>query len=174
MIIPHIAIAIAMYFAFIRLEIAGTVLGLVLGHSVVALPFVFVIMVSTFEGLDENLEHAAASLGATPLQRWRRVVLPLVVPGLVGGAILAFMASFDEVIIALFLSGTRTLTLPRKLWTEVGQSEPSPVVAAVSTLLIVLSVLAVVGLELLRRHSKGRFALFATAPESARSVGAGA
>jgi ABC-type spermidine/putrescine transport system permease subunit II len=102
------------------------------------------------------------------------VVVPLVTPGLVSSSILAFMASFDDVIIALFLSGTRTLTLPRKLWTEVGQSEPSPVVAAVSTLLIVVSVVTVIGLDLLRRRSRGAFEVIPGARERPQPVSTGA
>ncbi len=151
-IIPVIVIAIALYGVYARLRLVGSLTGLVLAHTAIGLPFVIVTVLATLQAVDERLEYAALSLGATPLRAFRHVLLPLIRPGIVSGALFAFVASWDDVVIALFISGTRSATLPKQMW-EGLRSEINPTIAAVSSLLIVLSVVLMLLLELLRRRS---------------------
>jgi putative spermidine/putrescine transport system permease protein len=152
MIVPVIVLAIAIYAVYAKLRLVGSLLGLVLAHAALGLPFVVVTVSATLQRVDARLEHAARSLGATPFQAFRHVVFPLIRPGVIAGALLAFVASWDDVVIALFISGTRSATLPKRMW-EGLRSEIDPTIAAVSTLLVALSVALMVVLELLRRRS---------------------
>lgn len=151
-IIPVIVIAIALYGVYARLKLVGSLTGLVLAHTAIGLPFVIVTVLATLQAVDERLEYAALSLGATPLRAFWHVLLPLIRPGIISGALFAFVASWDDVVIALFISGTRSATLPKQMW-EGLRSEINPTIAAVSSLLIVLSVVLMLLLELLRRRS---------------------
>jgi putative spermidine/putrescine transport system permease protein len=152
MIVPVIVLAIAIYAVYAKFKLVGSLLGLVLAHTALGLPFVVVTVAATLQRVDQRLEHAALSLGATPLQAFRHVVFPLIRPGVIAGALLAFVASWDDVVIALFISGTRSATLPKRMW-EGLRSEIDPTIAAVSTLLVALSVALMIVLELLRRRS---------------------
>lgn len=160
-IIPAIIIAIAVYIVFTRLGLSGTALGLMLGHTILATPLVVVTVSATLKGFDETLERAAMSLGAGPFTTFREVTLPLIRPGVVAGAIFAFVTSFDEVIIAIFLSGRSATTLPKRMWDSV-LLETDPTISAVSTLLIVLSLALLGSLEWLR--GRGERALGRHAP----------
>jgi putative spermidine/putrescine transport system permease protein len=113
----------------------GTLHGLVLAHTVLALPFVVVVVSATLAGFDSTLELAAQNLGANRWRTFRFVTLPLIRPGLVSAALLAFITSFDEVVVAIFVSGTQSATLPKQMWDGI-RTEIDPTVAAVSTLLI--------------------------------------
>jgi len=128
----------------------GTLLGLVLAHTVLALPFVVVVVAATLRGFDESLELAAQNLGANRWHTFRLVTLPLIAPGIVSGAVLAFITSFDEVVIAIFVSGARAPTLPKQMWDGI-RTEIDPTVAAVSTLLICVTAVLVGALTLIRR-----------------------
>ena len=152
MIIPVIVLAIALYAVYAKAELVGSVLGLVLAHSALGLPFVIVTVSATLQRVDERLEHAAVSLGATPFRAFWHIVFPLIRPGMIAGAVFAFIASWDEVVIALFISGTRSATLPKRMW-EGLRTEIDPTIAAVSTLLIVVSVVLMLVVEWLRRRS---------------------
>jgi len=152
MIVPVIVLAIGIYAAYAKLQLVGSLLGLVLAHAALGLPFVLVTVSATLQRVDERLEHAALSLGATPLQAFRHVLFPLIRPGVIAGALFAFIASWDDAVIALFISGTRSATLPKRMW-EGLRSEIDPTIAAVSTLLVALSVALMLVLELLRRRS---------------------
>lgn len=140
LVVPAIVLAVAMYGQQTRWGLIGTTGGLVMAHSVVALSYVVIIASAAFATLDRRLEQAAASLGATPARRFWRVVLPLVKPGILSAAIFAFIHSFDEVVITLFVAGVQRRTLPLKMW-EFIHHELDPTIAAVSSLLILLALL---------------------------------
>ncbi|MEP6609033.1 MAG: ABC transporter permease [Burkholderiaceae bacterium] len=136
LVIPGVVVAVALYLLFGRLGLVGSPFGLVLAHTTIALPFVIVNVSISLKTFDRNIERAAMSAGADPLRTFRYVTLPLIRPGFVAGALFAFMASFDELIIAIFLAGRNATTLPKRMWDSV-LLETDPVIAAISTLLIV-------------------------------------
>jgi putative spermidine/putrescine transport system permease protein len=135
-IVPHVITAIAMYFVTARFGLVGNVLWI--GYAVVALPIVLLILLSALQGVDVNLERAALSLGASRARVFLRVVIPIALPGILSAALFAFLASFDELIIALFLSGARAQTLPVRIWNSL-HLEIEPVIAAVSAFLIAVT-----------------------------------
>ncbi|WP_245624247.1 ABC transporter permease [Belnapia moabensis] len=137
---PGIVVAIGVYYAYSRYGRVGSPLGLVLAHSCLAVPFVVTSVSASLAGLDPRLAQAAASLGATPLGTLRQVTLPLIRPGVLVGALFAFITSFDELIVPLFLSGSGAVTLPRRMWDDLRYAI-DPTIAAVSTLTVVLTAL---------------------------------
>lgn len=153
MIMPVIITAIAIYFLFSRYRLTGTLVGLTLAHTVLAIPIVVVIVSATLQGVDRNLEFAAMNLGANRFNTFWKVTLPIIRPGVISAAIFAFIVSFDEVVIAMFLSSPTTSTLPKQMWDGIRQ-EIDPTIAAVSTLLIFGSVLLLLLVELLRRQAE--------------------
>lgn len=155
MVIPSLVTAVAIYKLYSDLKIIGTVLGFVLAHTVLAIPFVVVIMTASLRGIDMELELAARSLGAGRLTTLRRVVFPLALPGLLSSALFSFLVSFDELMVALFISTPAISTLPKKLWDGI-RTEINPTLAAVSSLLVVLSVLVIMGAYLAQRHFERR------------------
>src|SRR4029077_7673165 len=138
MVVPVIILAIGIYGLYARLQLVGTLDRVVLAHPVLALPFVVVVVSATLRGFDETLELAAQNLGAGRWQTFRLITLPLIRPGVVSGALLAFITSFDEVVVAIFVSGSRQPTLPKQMWDGI-RTEIDPTVAAVSTLLIAVT-----------------------------------
>lgn len=134
-IVPTVITSIAMYFLSARLHLVGNLLWIGICHAVVALPVVLLILLSAMQGVDVNLERAALSLGAGPGRLLLRVVVPLAAPGIVSAALFAFLTSFDELIISLFLTGVRAQTLPVRIWNSL-HLEIEPTIAAVSTFLI--------------------------------------
>jgi putative spermidine/putrescine transport system permease protein len=158
MVVPTIIVAVALYFLFGRVRLIGTQTGLVLGHLVLAIPMVIVVLVGALRTVDETLERAAGSLGASPLTAFVRVTLPLLRPSILTAAFFAFLASFDEVVIALFISGTAAATLPKRMWDGI-RFEVDPTTAAASALLImfsgVLLAVAEVARTRARRHRPG-------------------
>jgi putative spermidine/putrescine transport system permease protein len=153
LIVPSIITAIALYFLFAPLHLVGSFWGFVLAHTILALPLVVVVVTASLRGFDMTLERAALSLGAAPWTALRRVTLRIIAPGIATGALLAFLASFDEVVVALFLAGTDAVTLPKKIWDGVWL-EITPVIAAASTIVIVLTIALFVVLELMRRRAE--------------------
>lgn len=137
-LIPVIVLALGMYLYFSRLGATGTTLALVLGHAVYVIPFVIVTVAAGVRQLDPAIEFAATMVGASRSTVFLRVVLPQLVPSIVAGALFAFLISFDEVVIAWFLSSAQTTTLPVRMYSSIHWGV-SPVIAAVSTLLTVLS-----------------------------------
>ena len=152
MVVPVIIVAIGIYGLYAKLQLVGTLLGLVLAHTVLALPFVVVVVTATLRGFDETLELAAQNLGAGRWQTFRLVTLPLIRPGVVAGALLAFITSFDEVVVAIFVSGSRQPTLPKQMWDGI-RTEIDPTVAAVSSLLIVVTTIVLAAATLARRRA---------------------
>jgi len=137
-IIPHVIAAIAMYFVSTPFKLVGNVVWIGICHATIALPIVLLILLSTLQGVDVNLERAALSLGASRWRMFTRVVVPLALPGIVSSALFAFLASFDELIIALFLAGVRSETLPVRIWNSL-HLQVEPVIAAVSAFLIAVT-----------------------------------
>ena len=135
MIVPHVITAIAMYFVSAPLKMVGNPAWIALCHSVVSLPIVLLILLSALQGVDPNLERAALSLGCSRLRMFTHVVIPLAWPGIVSAALFAFLASFDELVISLFLAGVRAETLPVRIWNSL-HLQVEPIIAAVSAFLI--------------------------------------
>ena len=152
-IVPSIITAIAVYFLFAPLRLVGNWWSLVLAHTVLAIPLVIVVVSASLTGFNIVLERAAMGLGASPSVALRRVTLPIILPGIATAALLAFLASFDEVVIAIFLSGTDAVTLPKKMWEGVWL-EISPVIAAASSIVIAITIALFVTLEILRRRAE--------------------
>ncbi len=152
MIVPVVVLAVGAYFFFSRLGIANNLLGIILVHAVLGMPFVVITVSATLAGFDMGLVRAARSLGASPLLAFRRVMLPLVWPGVLSGALFAFATSFDEVVVVLFLGGPGQTTLPRQMWSGL-REQLSPTILAAAFVLIIISVLMLLTLELLRRRS---------------------
>lgn len=154
-IVPGIIVAIGTYFVYAQYGLVGHPIALVLGHTCLAVPFVVINVTAALQGVDSQLERAALSLGAPPWATFRAITLPLILPGVLAGAVFAFVTSFDELLIALFLSGTGAVTLPRRMFDEI-RYDIDPTIAAVSSLLIVATTGLMLSAELLRRRSQRR------------------
>ena len=152
-IVPTIILAVALYYLFASYGLIGTRTGLVLAHTVLAVPYVIVVVSAALERIDPSLEQAAWTLGATKFKAFVKVTLPLIRPAVLTAALFAFLASFDEVVVAIFISGTSATTLPKRMWDGI-REEIDPTIAAVAALLIVLSLLLMLAAELLRRRSR--------------------
>lgn len=152
LIIPVIITSVAVYYLFAKLHLVGTLWGLVLAHTSLAIPFVVVNVTATLQGFDITLERAALSLGANRLVTFMKVTFPLVWPGIVSGSLFAFITSFDEVVIAIFLTGSKP-TLPKQMWDGIRISL-NPTISAVASLLIVFSILLLLSLHILTRRSQ--------------------
>lgn len=153
MVVPIVISAVAFYFFFARFGLVGTYLGLILAHTVLATPFVVITVTATLQDFDRDLIRAAASLGAPPFTVFRRIVLPIISPGVATGGLFAFATSFDEIVVALFLASPQQRTLPRQIFSGV-REYVSPSIAAVATLLILLAAVLLLTVELLRRRSE--------------------
>ncbi|MBV8391796.1 MAG: ABC transporter permease [Alphaproteobacteria bacterium] len=134
-IVPTVITAIAMYFLTARLHLVGNMVWIGFCHAVVALPVVLLILLAALQGVDINLERAALSLGASRTRVFFKVVVPIALPGVVSAALFAFLTSFDELVISIFLAGSRSQTLPVRIWNSL-HLEVEPVVAAAATFLI--------------------------------------
>jgi putative spermidine/putrescine transport system permease protein len=148
MIVPGVITAIGIFYVALKTGLAQSYWGFVLAHSVLAIPFVIVTVTASLSGFDSQLTKAAASLGAGPVSTFRKVTLPLIAPGVVTGALFAFLTSFDEAIVTLFLSGPFAQTLPVKIYSSVTQSF-DPTVAAASTLLLTVTTIFMILLGVL-------------------------
>jgi putative spermidine/putrescine transport system permease protein len=155
MIMPVIILAIAIYFFFAKLKLIGSLTGLVVAHTILAVPFVIVIVTATLQGFDISLEKAAMNLGAGRLRTFFKITFPLIRPGVLTGALFAFLTSFDEVIIAIFISGTTANTLPKKMWDSLTM-ETDPTITAIATMLIFLTVALLLIIEFYRRRLEDR------------------
>jgi putative spermidine/putrescine transport system permease protein len=153
LIVPVIVAAIGIYYAFARYGLVGTPVGLILAHTCLAVPFVFISVSASLAGIDPRLQQAALSLGATPCGTFFQITLPLIRPGVLAGALFAFVTSFDELIVALFISGSGAVTLPRRMWDDV-LYQIEPTIAAVSTLTIALTVVLMGCAYLLRKQAR--------------------
>lgn len=153
MIVPIVVLAAGTYFVFAKVGLVDSYVGLVLAHSTLGLPFVVVTVLATLSNFDQGLVRAALVCGAHPTMVFRRVTLPLIAPGVLSGAALAFVTSFDEAVITLFLSPSpEYYTVPRKMWSGL-REQISPTILAVATTWIVLSLMLMILMGVLRRQS---------------------
>ncbi|WP_439366084.1 ABC transporter permease [Bradyrhizobium sp. DASA03005] len=150
LIVPHIVIGLGLFLYFSYFRISGTALSIVLGHVMGTLPLVILMILAGVNKLDRNLEFGAELMGAGPIRMFLTVVIPQLVPSLVAAAFLAFLGSFDEVVISWFLAGPNTITLPVKMYNDL-QWELSPVIAAISALLTGISLLVSIVAIVLRK-----------------------
>jgi len=153
MIVPLIISAAAMYFFYSSIDLAQTYPGVILAHTALGTPFVVITVTATLIGFDQTLVRAAGSLGAPPTTVFFRIILPLILPGVISGALFAFITSFDEVVIVLFVAGFEQRTVPVQMWSGI-REQISPTILAVATILVTISVLLLTTLELLRRRNE--------------------
>ena len=153
MIVPLIISASAILFSAAKFGIASTYTGVILSHIILGTPFVVITVTATLSGFDHSVTRAAASLGSTPINTFMKITLPLILPGVISGALFAFVTSFDEVVVVLFLAGLENTTIPIQMWVGL-REQLSPTILAVATCLIIMSTLILVSAELLRRRSE--------------------
>ena len=153
MIVPLIISGTAIFFFMAKVGLAATHTGIVLAHIILGTPFVVITVTATLTGFDHSVTRAAASLGSNPVNTFMKVTLPLILPGVISGALFAFVTSFDEVIVVLFLAGLENTTIPIQMWVGL-REQLSPTILAVATCLIIMSTLILVSAELLRRRSE--------------------
>lgn len=153
MVVPLVITALGMFFFFSRMGLTNSLLGLILAHAALGVPFVVITVSATLQGFDGNLPRAAASLGAGPVYGFRRVTLPVIAPGVIVGALFAFATSFDEVVVAIFLVGPGQRTLPRQMFSGIRENL-DPTIAAAASFMMLISVLLLFVVELLRRRSE--------------------
>jgi putative spermidine/putrescine transport system permease protein len=151
MMVPSIVIAISLFYLFARISLVATDIGIIIGHTVIAMPIVFMIMLATFKGHDWSLDAAASTLGAGRLQIFRLVTLPLVRNGLAVGFVTGFLQSFEELTVALFVGGGLKTTLPKQMWDGI-LLQVNPVIAAASVVVLVVVILMFAIIEI----SQGR------------------
>ena len=153
MVMPIIVVAVGVYFAFAAVGLANSYTGLILAHAALGAPFVVVTVQATLAGFDRTLARAGASLGAGSWTVFRRIMLPLILPGVASGALFAFATSFDEVVVAFFLAGPGQRTLPRQMFSGINENI-SLTIAAAATMLVLLSVALMAAVEYLRRRGE--------------------
>ncbi|ATZ12095.1 ABC transporter permease [Erwinia amylovora] len=153
MVAPVVIIAVGMFFFFARLSLLNSYLGLVLAHALLGMPFVVITVMAVLKSYDTNLSRAAASLGASPLRVFRKVTLPLIAPGVFSGALFAFAASFDEVVVTLFLASPSQRTLPIQMFAGIRENL-DPTIAAAASLMIGASLVLLIVMEMLRRRGE--------------------
>ncbi len=153
MIVPLIISAAGMYFFYSRLGLQGTYAGVVLAHAALGIPFVIITVTATLVGFDNSLTRAAANMGAGPVRTFFKVQMPLILPGVISGGLFAFITSFDEVVVVLFVGSAGQKTLPWQMFTGL-REQISPTILAVATILVAISILLLTTVELLRRRSE--------------------
>jgi len=153
MIVPLIISAAGMFFFYSNIGLAQTLPGLILAHAVLGTPFVVITVTATLTGFDHSLTRASQSLGANSRKTFFKIQMPLILPGVISGALFAFITSFDEVVIVFFLAGFEQRTIPRQMWAGI-REQISPTILAVATILVVVSILLLTTVELLRRRSE--------------------
>jgi putative spermidine/putrescine transport system permease protein len=157
MIVPLIITAAGIFFFYASineyLQLTGSYLGVILAHTVLGTPFVVITVTATLSGFDHSLTRAGAMCGADPTTVFFKVIMPLILPGVISGALFAFVTSFDEVVVVLFVASVEQQTIPRQMWAGMRESI-SPTILAVATILICISILLLATVEILRRRSE--------------------
>ena len=153
MIVPLIITSAGMFFFYARYGLVYTFTGIIMAHVALATPFVVITVTATLIGFDMNMVKASQSLGANPTRTFFKVIMPLILPGVISGALFAFITSFDEIVIVMFMASLDQVTIPRQMWSGIRQ-EISPVILCMATCLVVLSILLLTTVELLRRRSE--------------------
>ena len=153
LVVPLIITASGLFFFFAKFNLVATYTGLIFAHTVLGLPFVVITVTATLVGFDQSLTRAAASLGGSPFLNFFKIQMPLILPGVISGGLFAFITSFDEVVIVLFVGGPEQVTLPRQMWSGIRQ-EISPTILSAATILVIISILLLTTVELLRRRTE--------------------
>ena len=153
MIVPIIITATGLFFFYSATGLAGSYVGIILAHATLGIPFVIITVTATLVGFDQSLNRAALSLGASPTTTFFKVTMPLIMPGVISGALFAFVTSFDEVVVVLFVAAHDQQTIPRQMWNGI-REQISPAILAVATILVVVSVALLTVLELIRRRGE--------------------
>ena len=153
MMVPIILVAIGLFYFFVQFKLVGSVLGLVLGHSLVAMPLVLIIVFSALKNYDMNQEKVARSLGATRFRAFREITLPQIKFSIVSASLIAFLTSFDEIIISLFVAGGDNSTITRSMFLAL-RDQIDPTIAAISTILIIVSSGLLILVQLLGNKDK--------------------
>ncbi|MEM9344777.1 MAG: ABC transporter permease [Pseudomonadota bacterium] len=153
MIVPLIISAAGMYFFYSRIGLQGTYVGVVLAHAALGIPFVIITVTATLVGFDDSLTRAAANMGAGPVRTFFRVQMPLILPGVISGGLFAFITSFDDVVVVLFVGSAGQKTLPWQMFLGL-REQISPTILAVATILVVISIGLLTTVEFLRRRSE--------------------
>ena len=153
MIVPLIITSAGMFFFYARYNLVYTFTGIIMAHVALATPFVVITVTATLVGFDMNMVKASQSLGAKPTRTFFKVIMPLILPGVISGALFAFITSFDEIVIVMFMASLDQVTIPRQMWAGIRQ-EISPVILCMATCLVVLSIFLLTTVELLRRRSE--------------------
>lgn len=153
MIVPLIIVAAGFYFFFANLGILGSDLSLIIAHATLGVPFVVINVVAALSAYDHNLTKASYSLGGGRIYTFFKVIFPLIRPGIISGGLFAFITSFDEVVIVIFLAAPEQNTIPRQMFSGL-REQIDPTILAVANLLLFMSVLILVTLQLLERHSE--------------------
>ena len=154
-IIPNSFIAVGLFFFYAKIGLVGTTIGLVLGHTVLAIPYVVITVLAVVKGYDQRLDMAAFTLGANRKQTLTRVTLPLIRSGMIAAFMFAFIISFDELTIALFVTGGELTTLPKQMWDD-ALMRVSPALAAVATLLLLFMSSFILITEIMKRRAAKR------------------
>jgi putative spermidine/putrescine transport system permease protein len=155
LILPSVIVGITAYAFFVEIRLYGSLVALIATHAVLGMPYVLLSTLAALSRQDPRLDMAARSLGASPRAAFREVTLPLAIPGILSGAVLAFVVSFDDIVVASFLAGVRTTTLPMRMFQAV-EAELDPTIAAASTLLIAFSALVLLALWTIRAIEERR------------------
>lgn len=153
MVVPIVITAVGMFYFYAKIGLTGTLAGLILAHAALGVPFVVITVSATLVGFDQNLVRAGASLGGSPVSVFFKITFPLILPGIVSGALFAFITSWDELVVAIMLATTEEHTLPRRMWSGIRELL-SPTITAVATMLILISILLMVCMEMLRRRTE--------------------
>jgi len=153
MIVPLIITATGLFFFYSATGLAHTFIGIVMAHAMLGIPFVIITVTATLVGFDHSMTRAAASLGASPITTFRQISLPLILPGVISGALFAFATSFDEVVVVLFVASYDQRTIPLQMWNGI-REQISPTILSVATILVVFSIALLTVIELLRRRSE--------------------
>ncbi|MFN3646578.1 MAG: ABC transporter permease [Gemmobacter sp.] len=153
MIVPLIITATGLFFFYSMTGLANSYVGVILAHATLGIPFVIITVTATLVGFDHSLTRAAASLGAPPTMAFFRITMPLILPGVISGALFAFVTSFDEVVVVLFVAAHDQQTIPRQMWNGI-REQISPAILSVATILVVVSIGLLTAVELLRRRSE--------------------
>ncbi len=153
MIVPLVITASGLFYSFSQVGLAKTYVGLILAHAVLGTPFVIITVTATLVGFDKSLVRAAASMGAGPVTTFFKVQMPLILPGVISGALFAFITSFDEVVIVLQMADVEQRTIPRQMFSGI-REQISPTILAVATILVIISIALLTTVEMLRRRSE--------------------
>ncbi|MBT5266137.1 MAG: ABC transporter permease [Rhodospirillaceae bacterium] len=153
MIVPLIITAAGLFFFYSRFGLSQTFVGIIMAHTALGTPFVVITVTATLSGFDTSLIRASAGLGASQTRTFFKVIMPLISPGVISGGLFAFVTSFDEVVVVLFLSGFEQRTIPRQMWAGI-REQISPTILAVATILVCISIALLTVVELLRRRSE--------------------